>query len=281
MAQWAEKLEGSVYGLPYVSNGSSGIVFALDDKTVIKVAGGSERHHCAHKIEREIYKRLSHHPRILKCISLHDKGIILERLLYPLRLRLMRLREKNELLTKTQILKWSRQAGEAMQYIHEQGVFQVDIGTHNLLLDDQDNVKLCDFAGSSIDGKENSVLPGTHEGFQLFLHGEAPSIHTELYSLGCVIFEISTMWQPYHGKTDKEIERLYEAGEFPDTNHLLLGPVIRKCWTFQYNSAAEVIDEIDKIIDKQSVPTGNGWVREGDRDGERKTESSLGLGVTR
>ncbi|KIX92115.1 uncharacterized protein Z520_12199 [Fonsecaea multimorphosa CBS 102226] len=260
MAEWAEKLQGFVFDLPYISQGGSGAVFALDDKTVIKVAIGSEEDHGDHMVEREIYGRLGHHPRIVKCISIHDKGIILERLQYPLRLRLIELRQKNELPAEAQIFKWSKQTSEAMQDIHGKSVLQVDIGTHNLLLDHQDNIKLCDFAGSSIDHGEPTVLPGGHEGFQLFIGNKKPSIHTELYSLGCIIFEISTVWQPYHGKTDREIEELYKAGGFPDTDRLILGSVIRKCWTFQYSSADEVVDEIDRIMDEHSMKTAAGCI---------------------
>ncbi|OAP55711.1 hypothetical protein AYL99_09863 [Fonsecaea erecta] len=250
MAEWAQTLERPVRDFHWVAHGTSGFILELDERTVIKRSLG-EGNRADHETEREIYERLGDHPRIVNGIFMHPKGIILERLQDPLRLRLIQLRERNVLPTKEQILKWSRQASEAIEYLHGKHVFQVDIAFLNMLFDDQDDIKLCDFAGSSIDGRVPSVVAGAHEGFHLFANKRTkPSVHTELYALGCVIFEISTTQRPYHGKTDKEIERLYEAGEFPDTNHLLLGPVIRKCWTFQYNSATKVIDEIDKIIDK-------------------------------
>lgn len=45
-----------------------------------------------------------------------------------------------------------------MQYFHAKGVLQVDMGLHNLLVDWDDNVKYCDFSGSSIDGSRPTVV---------------------------------------------------------------------------------------------------------------------------
>ncbi|OAL22681.1 hypothetical protein AYO20_11169 [Fonsecaea nubica] len=276
MAEWADKLEGYTGNLPLISYGVSGAVIGLDDKTVLKNFIGGEERKLDEIIEREIYGRLGHHPSIVKCISMHHKGIILERLECCLRQRLIELRQRNELPTKGQILKWSRQVSEGIQYIHGKNVFQVDIGTHNILIDNQDNVKLCDFAGSSIDEGDSTVLPGGCEGYHLFFKkGTKPSIHTELFALGCAIFEMSTTWRPYHDKTDKEIKARYDAGEFPDTDNLILGPVMRKCWSFQYSSAAEVVDEIDKIIAEYSPSTNDGWSQEAAQEGEQMVKSSL------
>lgn len=67
------------------------------------------------------------------------------------------------------------------------------------------------------------------------------------FSLGSVIYEISTTYQPYADRSDGQIERLYAAGQFPDIESLLLGSIIRKCWFCQYRSAGEVVTDIDQL----------------------------------
>lgn len=116
---------------------------------------------------------------------------------------------------------------------------------------------MCNFAGSSIDDQDFYVFPGTHGGSHIFRGKKPkPTIQTEIYSLGSAIYEISTTRQPYHDKTERDIENLYNAGIFPDIDHLTLGPIIRKCWTFQYNSVKEIIYEMDKNGGEYS-PTEN------------------------
>jgi len=56
-----------------------------------------------------------------------------------------------------QALKWSIQAAEAIAYIHTKAVIQGDIGCYNFLLGSDGDLKLCDFAGSSIDGRDVRV----------------------------------------------------------------------------------------------------------------------------
>lgn len=61
--------------------------------------------------------------------------------------------------------------------------------------------------------------------------------------MASVFYEIATSQKPYHNKEDHVLEDLYAAGKFPETSHLLLGPVIQKCWEMQYEDVAEVLDD--------------------------------------
>jgi serine/threonine protein kinase len=85
--------------------------------------------------------------------------LVLERLQYSLRKRLWDLRDAGQLPPPQDVLRWAAQIVQALQHAHSRGVLQVDIGPHNVLLDWNENVKLGDFAGSSIDGSAPSVLP--------------------------------------------------------------------------------------------------------------------------
>lgn len=48
------------------------------------------------------------------------------------------------------------------------------------------------------------------------------------------------------------VEDLYAAGKFPETGHLLFGPVIQKCWEMQYEDVAEVLDDLQRFQRRSS-----------------------------
>lgn len=109
------------------------------------------------------------------------------------------------------------------------GLLQVEISAGNALLDEHDNVKLSDFAGSSIDGSVPTVFPSVHSQ-NPNLSFEKPSIQSELFALGSMLDEVETTWRPYHDRPDSEIETLVALGTFPDTSTLILGTIITRCW---------------------------------------------------
>jgi len=117
----------------------------------------------------------------------------------------MALQRRNELPLADKALRWSIQTAEALAYIHTKNVLQGDIGCHNLLLDNDDNVKLCDFAGSSIDGSKPYV--GYCKGFRRPTEDpDKISIGDELFALGSTIYEIWTTRRPYQEEVDDTVD---------------------------------------------------------------------------
>ncbi|KAF2453083.1 hypothetical protein BDY21DRAFT_293671, partial [Lineolata rhizophorae] len=83
---------------------------------------------------------------------------------------------------------WPIQAAQASAYILENGIFQGDIGSYNFLLG-KDNVKLCDFGGSSIDGSTPPYACGV--GFQPPIHDtNTLTVKDDLFALGSTVYEI-------------------------------------------------------------------------------------------
>lgn len=148
--------------------------------------------------------------------------------LKPLRARIEELRDEQVMLCTEDILKWSAQAAEGMYYFHSERVFQVDIGLHNLLLDWDENVKYCDFSGSSIDGSVPLLAVGSHAQHPT-IPFDSPSVQSEIFSLGCAIYEISTKRKAYEELDERGFEQRFSRGEYPDTCSLLLGRVIFNC----------------------------------------------------
>ena len=89
-----------------------------------------------------------------------ERSLALERHVECLRKRLLDLNKAGSIPPADLAIKWSVQAAKGLTYLKEKGVLQEDISSGNLLLDEHDNIKYCDFAGSSIDGTTPSVCCG-------------------------------------------------------------------------------------------------------------------------
>jgi hypothetical protein len=51
---------------------------------------------------------------------------------------------------------------------------------------------------------------------------------------------------PYENKSWREVHGLYKRSKFPDVNGIRhLGPIILKCWNQKYNTANEILDDLE------------------------------------
>jgi serine/threonine protein kinase len=138
-----------------------------------------------------------------------------------------------------QRLQWVIDMLEGLCHIHRFGILHADLTPRNLLLDDKLLLKICDFAGSSVDGSLPTGIPGRR---YIMIHSSSTrdfSIQDELFTLGCTIYHIVTGHAPYHDRNEHEVSEMYERGEFPDISSLLLGEIICKYWTGDLKTAEE------------------------------------------
>lgn len=229
-----------------LGGGVSGVIYALDDDTVLKTATGLYTSVHDIEVERRIYERLGFHPCILRCIRVEPRGLVLERLVCPLRKHLRDLHQKGDVPSDDHVRKWAGQIVDGLGYIHSKGVLQADIGCHNLLLDKNDDLKLCDFGGASIDGEKPTVC---YERRSQHPNIEGPDVATEIFALGTTLYEMSTAKPPYSkiNSATGEIQRLYAAEEFPDVEHLMLGKIVQKCWRGSYESTADIAFDLRQV----------------------------------
>ncbi|KAG9241303.1 kinase-like domain-containing protein [Calycina marina] len=232
-----------VTDLPWITNGVSGAIFAVSESAIIKIPLPLENCKEQLAIERKIYERLGPHPYITKLLYTHKGTIVLERLQYPLRRRLLDIREQKQLPVAQDMARWGWQTTQALPHIRSRGVMQVDIGPHNILLDWDGNARLSDFVGSSLDGFEPMVFPSAHSEHP-DIPTANPSIQSELFAPGSTLYEIETTYKPYPDKNDGELAKLFKANKFPDTRELIPGKVITKCWMAGYKDASEAVVDI-------------------------------------
>ncbi|PGH27205.1 hypothetical protein AJ80_01162 [Polytolypa hystricis UAMH7299] len=225
-------IQGSISDFPLVSCGVSGVVFKASESVVLKATCGTDesRQHLA--VERANYERLGSHPYITKFLFTHKGMIVLERLQYPLRKRLWDLRDAGERPRDQDVLRWASQVSITPLYPlawHWNG-----------------DVKLSDFAGSSLDGSAPGVVPGPHSE-QPDFPATQPSMKSEIFAIGSTLYEIQTTRHPYHDKPEEEVERLFRQGVFPGTVLLILGSVITRCWNLEYEDVGKILSDIQRI----------------------------------
>lgn len=117
---------------------------------------------------------------------------------------------------------------------------------------------LCDFGGSTCEelGLDGGHLPDS--GFYDPKSQPESNTHTDIFSIGSVIYTILTGHWPYRSsgpfRTGDEMEEYrqkvddsFELGRFPDVNGLFAGKIMMKCWLNDYASADDLFREISLL----------------------------------
>ena len=246
---------------PIISYGTSAVIYALDDFRVLKTPSGFNDSHEDFMIECRIYERLRGHPGILN-FHRHPRGLILERLLCPLREYLRHVHGQGLLVSAGLVLKWAGQVVNSLWSMHSKGVLHANIGCHKLLLhsyydidgQSQLDLKFCDFGGASIDGAAPTVRYEIRSRHQS-IRGPMSNLTTELFALGTMLYELSTLLPPHpmvftDEGDDSIVQNLYTLGGLPRVEHLMLGKIISGCWLCSYESILDVAFDMQSIRDQ-------------------------------
>src|SRR5437667_12820861 len=92
-------------------------------------------------------------------------------------------------------LKWCIQICEAIIFIHSLNVIHYNISETNLLLVGNLDVKMCEFAGSSLNGSENLVQGDTWHTLPFI--EDSHGIQVDIFAFGTTIYFIEKETKPY------------------------------------------------------------------------------------
>jgi serine/threonine protein kinase len=189
--------------------------------------------------ERRIYERLGHdHHGILRYYGSLGDALILQYACHG-SIRQYYVTQSKPVPLPLQ-LRWVEQITASIAFVYAKNGFHGDISCNNVLFDDGFNTRLCDFAGSSIDGQDPLICYETsHE------HPEIAdiSVESELFTLGSTFYEIMTGSKPYKDLSDN---LCVQARKFSKSG--LSGCLQRyyyKCWTQGYASVDELLKDIE------------------------------------
>jgi eukaryotic-like serine/threonine-protein kinase len=156
--------------------------------------------------EMEILKTLKH-PHIVRCFGGVCEN---ERRFYAMELveggtLEDRLKQQGSLPWE-QVVRYGLQMCAALECSHEKGIVHRDVKPSNFLLAANGHLKLSDFGLASMTASRKITAEGKTAGTLLYMapeqiRGKNISPRTDLYALGCVLYELVTGKPPFLGET--------------------------------------------------------------------------------
>lgn len=117
-----------------------------------------------------------------------------------------RLKRTHQPMTEAEVLPILTQVLDALETVHNEGIWHLDLKPANIMVDDKDNVQLIDFGASkqlrNADGNSLSTssalacTPGYAPSEQMEQNIEKFGPWTDLYALGATLYHLLTLQQP-------------------------------------------------------------------------------------
>lgn len=141
-----------------ISKGHFGVLYKAKTKqkelVALKVVKNVD-HHALENSKKElfVYSKLPPHPNILKCFGYAqttDSMFILFEYLKNKDLWEYYFKDRSRRLNPKQIAKFIWQLCDALRFLHYYDIIHADVKLENILIDDDDNIRLCDFGLAQI-----------------------------------------------------------------------------------------------------------------------------------
>ena len=246
-----------------ITIGGSSWIGEVDDTTVLKYPHDrgveTDRFHTEYKI----LTVLGQNPRIIGLKGYTDDGLYLERAVNG---DIHEYLTHNLTISLQQRLTWCRQTAEAVAYAHSKRVIHCDIRPRNLLLDENLDLKLADFQGKHLSAAGEVLLNGlSSEPCKFSCPRDLPDysdIKTDLFALGSTIYFIIMGHDVFPDVTDQddrleeEVQGRFRASQFPSDSHAC-SVITAKCWEQAYNSAIEVVQDIEVVVEINKIKNQN------------------------
>jgi len=171
------------------------------------------------------------------------------------------LRER-ERFSWERVIEYAKQMCAALDFSHEKGIVHRDVKPSNFLIADDGTLRLSDFGLATVAAKRRLTQAGKTAGTFLYMapeqiRGGTITPQTDLYALGCVLFELLTGQPPFVGETPAATlhmhckttpPRLTEfALDCPPALERLVLRLLEKQASNRPESAAEVARELRNI----------------------------------
>ncbi len=257
--------------------GASGSVYLSRDRLLGKLVAVKLLHQLnaaqlmGFQEEARITSRL-HHPNIIQILDFGptESGIPYMVLEYIDRAApLEKYLQSNKTIDGETWFKIFYKVADALSHAHDSGIFHRDLKPSNILLADIESgdpvVKLIDFgvAKLKLDSQEPTIVQGrTIAGTPAYMppelaQGGGFDSRSEIYSLGCVMFESLTGRPPFHGETALEIIAKHTNEPVPKVSEVLKGEpspgidyIVARCLEKdrdkRFASVTELRNEIDR-----------------------------------
>ncbi|MCB9469246.1 MAG: protein kinase [Candidatus Obscuribacterales bacterium] len=264
--------------LAELGRGASGIVYLCRDKVLgKKVAVKTLLHLEASQIvsfqdEARATARLNH-PNIVTVLDfgVTDSGIPYMVMDHVPGISLEQHLQESGPLEEGEAARVFSRIARALSYAHKQKIFHRDLKPSNIILpaEDSPEVRLIDFGIAKV--KEESgmltmyqekTLAGTPKYMSPDpMRGDVYDARSEIYSLGCVLFEALTGSPPFTGETPMEILSKHANNEAPELNLFLESPnermdaIVSMCLRKSRDERYQSMEELAASLESFSTGT--------------------------
>lgn len=160
----------------------------------------------------------------------------------------------------------------ALEYSHERGIVHRDVKPANVMITDQGDVKVMDFGiaraladlGATLTSTWNIVGTAQYLSPEQAL-GEIADLRSDIYSTGCLLYEVLTGHPPFTGETPVSIAYQHVSGklispsslqpDLPAGIDVILNVALAKKPEDRYQSAGLMLDDLFKIGAGQVLTT--------------------------
>ena len=170
-----------------------------------------------------------------------------------------------------------KQIGEALEHVHEKGIFHRDLKPENILIKrDTDSVVLLDFGIAKV--KDSVIAPSTAHGASVGtllymspeqLRGEVVTAASDIYSMSLIAYELITGRRPFNPTSASQLLEMQRAGVRVKPIHLRedlstrAQAIILRALAFdpraRYASAQEFGNELANALLDRRVRSANKW----------------------
>ncbi len=171
-------------------------------------------------------------------------------------------------LPARKVLEVAAQVCQALAYIHGHGLVHGDVKPQNVLFTDQGIAKLSDFGIAAAAGSEADVTSGMVLGTAHYIapeqaQGKPVGPQSDLYSLGCIIYEAFTGQTPFSGETAAQVAAKHVRQQPPSprisnpsvstSEEYLINKAMAKDLGRRYRSADEMGTDLAKLASGQEL----------------------------
>lgn len=228
-----------------------------------------------------------HHPGV---VSIHNMGIDKEQFPYYvmdllLGESLSQMIKRKHRLPLQQALNLFIQIADALDAAHQQGIIHRDIKPSNIMVYEEnqiEKVKIVDFGIARLTRRsssstlsntftsQNQTVTGAVFGTPSYMspeqgRGQSVDHRSDIYSLGCTLFEALTGVPPLRGANSMEtmimhqteeapsVNSVYPDGDFPDSIEAAIAKMLCKDTSQRYQSMKQVSHDLSRVREGKSV----------------------------